>query len=167
MIITKKENRTHYTLYNFIHKFAQSKLDPKNYKVYHLNIISLLVKRTQHFYQTIGTQNGDQSQPIEEFQNIELNIKNALFREFEEISEGEWDFEPARGKRKNSDSETKRKGIKQRLFEEDDTDSFALPLTKENLEMMQKRYETANSAKSQFSSKINVTSSMMSSFKFD
>lgn len=36
-------------------KFAESKLDPKNYKIFHFNIIKYLTKKLSGFYNVIGT----------------------------------------------------------------------------------------------------------------
>lgn len=73
---------------------------------------------------------------------IEPNIKWTIIREFKELSDESFVLDSITTKsstRKNSDSDFKRK-TSQNEDEEDDKD-FNLPLTKENLEIMQKRYE--------------------------
>lgn len=55
LIQSKRQNKTHYCLYHFIVKFAETKLDQKHYRVYHLNILTLLLKKLHTFYISIGT----------------------------------------------------------------------------------------------------------------
>ncbi|KAM3134700.1 hypothetical protein pb186bvf_013175 [Paramecium bursaria] len=166
LMCTKRYNRVHYCLYGFIVKFAESKLDKKQAKIYQYNIIQFYQKKIQYYYGVIGTQIGD-TQHIEEFASIEQNIKSAIFREFEEISHGDWVYDSnsvqvtlQTRKRKNSDDIKKK--AKKAVFVESDSDNFDLPLTKENLEMMQKRYEQSQVASSKTNSKI-ITGSV----KFD
>ncbi|CAD8119890.1 unnamed protein product [Paramecium sonneborni] len=152
LLQTKKNTKTHYCLYNFTAKFAESKLDAKWKRVYHHNIVKLLLKKSQIYYTQIGTQAHDiNNQPNEDFLAIEQNIKSAIFREFEIISNGQFEIEPQKQEKKDDENED---------------ESFNLPLTKENLEMMQKKYEN-NSQKSHLSSKVGFTGSVISSFKYD
>ncbi|CAD8105419.1 unnamed protein product [Paramecium primaurelia] len=152
LLQNKKNTKTHYCLYNFTVKFAESKLEQKWKRVYHHNIVKLLLKKSQTYYTQIGTQAHDlNNQPNEDFLAIEQNIKSAIFREFEIISNGQFEIEPLKQEKKD---------------DENDDETFNLPLTKENLEMMQKKYEN-NSQKSHLSSKVGFTGSVISSFKYD
>lgn len=115
---------------------------------------------------------GESSTQVEVFNIIEPNIKWAILREISNVTESETErvndsnagslqsssilTKPNR--RKNSDQEQKKKSTdklqlqkkvsqsneKSVLYDEEEDKDFNLPLTKENLEIMQKKYEQTN-----------------------
>ena len=137
---TQKDNTTHYSLFPFMAKYAEERLNYKDKKDYHDKIMNHFAEKIEGFYKVVGTISKDAEKQVNILIRYELNIRACIFREI--AYQGNEDLEKSLYDSFNLNTSNIR--INERFkdieaIKEDEEDDF--PLTKPNIEMHQKRFE--------------------------
>ena len=142
----QKENTIHYSLFPFMAKYAEERLTATEKRDYHEKILLYFSKTIEEFYKIIGTISKEAEKCLNILIRYELNIRACIFREI--TYQGNDDLEKSLYDSFNLN--TSNIIIKERFkdieaIKEDDEDEF-FPLTKTNIEMHQKRFDTHKSS---------------------